>query len=74
MNYSLTVPTEIAERLPGTIQYACHVDETGIHYTPIESSTRPVETPSWAQANNGGGKPERKVSRQRPGKKAAAKT
>jgi hypothetical protein len=53
MNYSLTIPTEIAERLPPDIQYACTMDESGIHFTPVEGTTRPVETPSWALPRNG---------------------
>lgn len=68
-NYSLTVPTEIAERLPEDIQYACTLDETGIHFAPVTSGSAAIETPSWAKPQNGGGKPQR-TGRARPGEKA----
>lgn len=68
MNYSLTIPTEIAEKLPPDLQYACTLDEQGIHFTPVESTMTPVETPSWAQPKNGSGKPKRQGGRKKPGK------
>ena len=73
MNYSLTIPTEIAERLPPDIQYACTLDEDGIHFTPVESTTRPVETPSWALPQNGKPKPKRQAgTRKKPGEPVEA--
>jgi hypothetical protein len=71
INYSLTVPTEIAERLPEDIQYACSMDEKGLHFVPVESTTKPVETPSWAKRANGKAPDSR---RERPGTKKPAKT
>lgn len=65
MNYSLTIPTEIAEKLPPDMQYACTLDEDGIHFLPVANTGATVETPSWAMPRNGKASP--KPKRSRPG-------
>lgn len=72
-NYSITIPTEIATKLPEGMQYVCYIDEEGIHFKPMEEGTPPVELPEWAQrkpVENGAPKPKRAGGRQRPGAKA----
>jgi hypothetical protein len=75
-NYSLTIPTTIAEKLPEDVQYECVLDDKGIHFLPVDAQ-REIELPSWARAKqNGKGKPDEKPkpkrSRPRPGAKKAA--
>lgn len=69
INYSLTIPTHIAEKLPKDMQYTCEVDEDGIHFRPAASETRDVELPAWAQAAQKNGDGEKPKRRSRPGKK-----
>lgn len=71
-NYSITIPTNIATKLPPDMQYACEVTEQGILFTPAEAAEAPVELPAWAQKKpieNGTPKPKREGSRKRPGQK-----
>ena len=67
-NYSLTVPSEVAEALPKGMQFLPRmVDEAiydsegnqigslqGLLFEPIESAQ--IELPNWAKQQNGGGK------------------
>lgn len=68
INYSLTIPTHIAEKLPGSLRYECKLTSEGILFAPVEGEeeTTPKDLPAWAKKN---GKPpetpKRKV-RDRP--------
>lgn len=67
INYSLTIPTEIAQQLPPDMTYTCTLDEDGIHFQPVVEEQKKVEMPSWAKSNGNG--PKDKRSRPRPGAK-----
>jgi hypothetical protein len=71
-NYSLTIPTDIATKLPMDRQYTCELTKEGILFKPVETEAPPVELPAWAQKKpieNGSPKPKRDNSRPRPGRK-----
>jgi hypothetical protein len=73
-NYSLTVPTEIALKLPDDQTYECELVERGILFVP-SGSNEPVDLPEWAQRKpieNGTPKPKREGGRKKPGVKAKA--
>jgi hypothetical protein len=61
VNYSLTIPTEIAEMLPEEMRYECELTPDGILFRPVESEEAKVTLPAWAQNGN---KP--KTTRPRP--------
>lgn len=74
-NYSITIPTDMAVKLPKDVQYVCELTAEGILFKPMEGGTAPTELPAWAQkkpAQNGTQKPKRSGSRKRPGVKAEA--
>lgn len=68
INYSLTIPSEIATKLPPDLQFACSIDDEGLHFRPVEETAEPQEMPTWAKAN-ANGKPKRE--RKKPGETAA---
>jgi hypothetical protein len=85
INYSLTIPSAVAEALPEDMQFACELTEDGILFKPTAVESEVVSLPSWAnkgRSSNGGSAeptPAKKASsgrtrRARPGRKAAAKS
>lgn len=57
LNYSLTIPSHIAEALPDEMQFACELTEDGIVFRPATPEDAQVQLPSWAQANGNGEQP-----------------
>lgn len=52
LNYSLTIPVQIAEKLPESIRFTCELTDDGILFKPVtkvEEDTIPL--PSWAKGN-----------------------
>lgn len=74
INYSLTIPSVIAEKLPEDIQFSCELTDEGILFKPSKAETDQVVLPGWANTKNGGGKPKAKTSggRSRPRKRPSA--
>lgn len=70
MNYSLTIPSHIAEALPSDKQFECVLTDDGILFRPVEGTGQEVELPSWAQPTNGQPKSEGKT-RKRPQRKSS---
>jgi hypothetical protein len=79
INYSLTIPSNVAESLPEDITFSCELTEDGILFRPASPESESVNLPSWAEKNGNGngasvaassGKPKAKATRARP---AAAK-
>lgn len=67
-NYSLTIPTEIAEKLPKDMRFSCELTDVGILFRPATEVEEPVQLPTWAKDDNGNGEsPAKKASRPRPG-------
>lgn len=50
-NYSLTVPNDIAERLPKDITFVPRMTDEGLLYVPTQNSESQVELPEWAKQN-----------------------
>lgn len=57
INYSLTIPSAIAEKLPENIQFSCELTNEGILFKPAQPESEQVVLPDWAATKNGGGKP-----------------
>lgn len=88
INYSLTIPSAVAEALPEDMQFACELTDEGILFKPAQSEAETVQLPAWAKRENGNGaqasaqEPETAAEgedetpkprgRKRPGAKAAA--
>ena len=51
INYSLTIPSPIAEKLPANMQYACELTDEGILFKPAEDAVEEVKLPTWAKQN-----------------------
>ena len=48
INYSLTLPGEIAQHVPDDIAFTCELTEHGVLYRPVVDQPR-VTVPAWAQ-------------------------
>lgn len=73
INYSLTIPAPIAEKLPEDMQFSCELTDEGLLFKPVSPDQETVVLPEWAA--NGTQKPEKKKpTRKRPtrGSKPAA--
>jgi hypothetical protein len=70
INFSLTIPSEIAESLPAGMKFSCELVDEGILFRPVESQVDSVELPDWA-TKNGNGAPAQTAPR--PARKTAAK-
>jgi hypothetical protein len=68
MNYSLTIPAKIAEKVPEDMTFECALTEDGIVFRPVKQEDD-VNLPSWAQ--NGHAEPEKAKRR---GKSAKVRT
>lgn len=49
MNYSLTIPTAIAEALPDEMRFSCELTEDGLLFRPGTGQETSVELPEWAK-------------------------
>lgn len=47
LNYSLTIPGRIAEKLPQDIQFSCLLTQEGILFRPSLGPTEEEEVPDW---------------------------
>jgi hypothetical protein len=78
INYSLTIPSQIAEQLPENMQFSCELTKDGLLFRPVSPEQEAVVLPEWAQANGTAQKTEKKKpTRKRPtrgGTKPASKT
>lgn len=74
VNYSLTIPSHIAEKLPREMQFYCELTEDGLLFKPVPPDQEQVVLPPWAVSENGDAaeKPKR-TPRKRPTTKAASK-
>lgn len=54
INYSLTIPVQIAEILPVDMRFTCELTDDGILFKPHkEKESRGPALPTWAVTNNG---------------------
>jgi hypothetical protein len=51
INYSLTIPTPIAEKLPADMQFECELTDEGILFRPRSEEDVNVNLPDWAKEN-----------------------
>ena|SRR5436190_16863707 len=65
INYSLTIPTPIAEKLPADMQFACELTTEGILFRPADEEVEAVELPTWAKGQNGKTMSQEKTKSQR---------
>lgn len=49
INYSLTIPSEIAQKLPGDMLFNCELTDKGILFTPATPGEDDIELPAWVQ-------------------------
>src|SRR5690349_24950543 len=54
INYSLTIPSAVAEALPEDMQFACELTEDGILFKPTASESEAVSLPTWAKGRSNG--------------------
>jgi hypothetical protein len=66
VNYSLTVPSEVAELVPDDMRFECEMTQEGILFRPAKQEPAEVELPSWAKANGSAGGGQKRA---RPGQK-----
>jgi hypothetical protein len=69
INYSLTIPSHIAERLPEDMQFSCELTDAGLLFRPVQPQIE-VELPPWAAQEDG--KEETKPARKRRQKPSGA--
>jgi len=84
VNYSLTIPSHIAEKLPREMQFYCELTEDGLLFRPVPPDQEAVVLPPWAITENGTEpekpkrtprkKPTKAASKPRPRRKPQAKT
>lgn len=74
INYSLTIPSSIAEQLPEGMTFTCELNNDGILFRPANPDAEAVALPDWAK--NGAEAPEKppaaakaKPARKRPAPK-----
>src|SRR3982751_4327455 len=48
VNYSLTIPSPIALRLPRSMQFACELTDEGILFRPMSPEEEALALPDWA--------------------------
>lgn len=63
MNYSLTIPSVIAEKLPQDMKFECHLTEEGLLFKPSTDDESSIELPSWAEVQEKSEKPRKPVPR-----------
>lgn len=73
VNYSLTIPSQIAEKLPREMQFYCELTPDGLLFKPVPPDQEQVVLPPWAVTENGT-EPEKpkRTARKKPIKPAAA--
>ena len=54
LNYSITIPGHVAEKLPGDMHYECVLTENGILFRPASVEVDEVELPEWAKPSKNG--------------------
>ena len=65
VNYSLTIPSHIAEKLPREMQFYCELTPDGLLFRPVPPDQEQVVLPPWAVTENGAEKPKR-TARKKP--------
>lgn len=73
VNYSVTIPREVAEKLPKDVEYECELTEDGILFRP-SAQKQESELPKWAKDTTNGDKPKPKRSRKAAAPKQKAQT
>ena len=53
MNYSLTVPNDVAEALPDGMKFVLTITDDGLLYIPQAHAAEQMKLPNWARSNNG---------------------
>ena len=51
INYSLTLPSHIAEELPADQHYACELTKEGILFRPTLDTNEKIALPQWAKTS-----------------------
>jgi hypothetical protein len=72
VNYSLTIPSNIAEKLPKEMQFYCELTEDGLLFRPVPPESDQVVLPPWAVngTEDAAEKPKR-TTRKKPTKTAS---
>ena len=68
VNYSLTIPSHIAEKLPREMQFYCELTPEGLLFRPVPPDQEQVVLPSWAVAENGAEAKPKRPARKKPTK------
>lgn len=58
-NFSLTIPSAIAAKLPEDMLFECELTSEGILFRPAKSEAESIELPDWARSNGNGSKPRK---------------
>jgi hypothetical protein len=73
MNYSITIPANIAEVLPNDVQFTVELTEDGLLFRKADAAEEAVTVPSWAQGNGSGSKTTAKpAAKTKPAAKRSA--
>lgn len=72
INYSLTIPSHVAEALPDDMTYACELTDEGILFKPAQSEAEQVVLPDWAKRQKAGNGNGSGAAKPRPRRKPAA--
>ena len=74
INYSLTIPSPIAEKLPEDMHFECELTDDGILFRPAVEEVVDVNLPGWAKnQRNGKTMAQAQTKSQRRKRPAAAK-
>lgn len=50
LNYSLTIPTNIAKELPSDMRFSCDLTDEGILFRPVDEQEGSETLPDWAKS------------------------
>jgi len=73
INYSLTIPSPIAEKLPEDMHFECELTDDGILFRPAVEEVVDVNLPGWAKSQNGKTMAQEQTKSQRRKRPSAAK-
>lgn len=73
VNYSLTIPSHIAEKLPKGMQFYCELTDAGLLFRPVPPDQEQVALPEWATANGGDPEKPKRTPRKKPTSKPRSK-
>lgn len=73
VNYSLTIPSHIAEKLPREMQFYCELTPDGLLFRPVPPDQEQVVLPPWAVSENGAEKKPKRAARKKPTSKPTSR-